>query len=182
MHVAHDPLAPATAVEAVAMEPGLAGPPAGRLRRLTSHIPRRQVVRYIVVGAWNTLFGYLVYATLTALFTRLTSFYPYVFAAVLSNIVNITGSFLGYKWFVFKTKGNYLREWLRAMAVYTTSITITTISLPLLVGLLRHTTHFPRAAPYIAGGIICTASVTMSFFGHKHFSFRSKSAPAHPEP
>ncbi len=144
-----------------------------RFRRLTGHIPRRQLIRYVVIGAWNTLFGYLVYSALTAAFTRITSFYPYVFAAVLSNVVNITASFLGYKWFVFKTKGNYLREWLRAMAVYTTSITITTVSLPLLVGLLRHTTPFPRAAPYIAGAVICAASVTMSFFGHKHFSFKS---------
>jgi putative flippase GtrA len=143
-----------------------------RLQALTGHIPNRQVLRYVLVGACNTGFGYLVFAGLTALFTRITSFYPYVFAAILSNVINITGSFLGYKWFVFKTRGNYLREWARAMAVYTTSITITTIALPLLVGFLRHTTRYPRAAPYIAGAIICAASVTMSFFGHKHFSFR----------
>ena len=160
--------------------PGVAPASSGFFARLTSHIPRRQVVRYVIVGACNTLFGYLVYVSLTAIFTRLTSFYPYVFAALLSNLVNITVSFLGYKWFVFKTKGNYLQEWLRAMAVYTTSITITTISLPLLVGLLRHTTSFPRAAPYAAGAIICAASVTMSFFGHKHFSFRSKPAASQP--
>lgn len=151
---------------------------AGVFWRLTDHIPRRQLIRYVFIGACNTLFGYLVYASLTAAFTRLTGFYPYVFAAVLSNIINITISFLGYKWFVFKTKGNYLREWLRAMAVYTTSITITTISLPLLVGFLRHFTPFPRASPYIAGAIICAASVTMSFFGHKHFSFKSKKPAA----
>ena len=147
-------------------------PKRSRLHVLTGHIPDRQVVRYVVVGACNTGFGYLVFAGLTALFTRVTSFYPYVFAAILSNVINITGSFLAYKWFVFKTRGNYLREWSRAMAVYTTSITITTIALPLLVGFLRHTTPYPRAAPYIAGAIICAASVTMSFFGHKHFSFR----------
>lgn len=160
--------------------PPAARPPS-RLGRMVNHIPRRQMVRYVLIGAWNTLFGYLVYVSLTALFTRLTSFYPYVIAAILSNVVNITASFLGYKWFVFKTRGNYLREWLRAMAVYTTSITITTVCLPLLVGLLRHTTPFPRAAPYIAGAIICAASVTMSFFGHKHFSFRSRPAQVSPQ-
>ena len=160
--------------EAIAVQAG-----AGRFRRLTSHIPRRQLIRYVLIGASNTLIGYLVYATLTAIFTRITSFYPYVFAAISANLVNITVSFLGYKWFVFKTKGNYLAEWLRAMAVYTTSITITTIALPLLVGLLRHTTPFPRASPYLAGAIICAASVTMSFFGHKHFSFKSTS-PSRP--
>ncbi len=149
----------------------------GRLQRFAQRLPKRQVVRYVLVGAWNTLFGYLMYAVLTAVFTRITSFYPYIFGSVLSSILSITVSYLGYKWFVFKTHGNYLHEWLRAMAVYTTSATITTIALPLLVGLLRHTTHFQRAAPYIAGAMVCAASVTMSFFGHKHFSFR-RSRPA----
>ena len=147
--------------------------PRGRLDWLTGHIPNRQVVRYVLVGGCNTLFGWLAYAGLTALFTRLTSFYPYVFASVLTSVVNITASFLGYKWFVFKTRGNYLREWAKAMAVYTTSILITTLSLPLIVGFLRHATPFHNAAPYIAGGITSAAGVTMSFFGHKHFSFRS---------
>ncbi len=147
--------------------------PRGRMDWLTGHIPNRQVVRYVLVGGCNTLFGWLAYAGLTALFTRFTSFYPYVFASVITSVVNITASFLGYKWFVFKTRGNYLREWLKAMAVYTTSILITTLSLPLIVGFLRHATPFHNAAPYIAGGITSAAAVTMSFFGHKHFSFRS---------
>ncbi len=150
------------------------------LRRITGHIPDRQVVRYILVGGCNTLFGYLAYAGLTAAFTRLTSFYPYVFAAIVGNVVNITLSFLGYKWFVFRTRGNYLREWLRAMAVYATSILITTAALPLIVGLLRHTTPYHRAAPYLAGAIVCAAGVMMSFLGHKHFSFRAEKKPAVP--
>jgi putative flippase GtrA len=150
---------------------------AGLRSALTDHIPRGQVLRYVLVGACNTAFSYGLYALLTHLFTRWTSFYPYEFASVLGSLIGITVSFLGYKWFVFKTRGQYLREWLRALAVYTASIVITTIALPLLVGLLRHWTRYPRAAPYIAGGIVTAASVTMSFFGHKHFSFRRRERP-----
>jgi putative flippase GtrA len=148
------------------------------LHRFISHIPRGQVLRYILIGAWNTLFGFLAYAGLTLVFARLTKFYPYVFASLLANLISITVSFLGYKWFVFKTRGNYLREWLRAVSVYAVSITITTSSLPPLVGLLRHTTPYPRLAPYIAGAIISACSVTMSFFGHKYFSFKPKKQAA----
>ena len=167
--------------ETAASEPPVPQPQAtgrGRMHFLTGHIPNRQVVRYVLVGGCNTLFGWLAYAGLTALFTRLTSFYPYVFASVLTSVINITASFLGYKWFVFKTRGNYLREWSKAMAVYTTSILITTFSLPLIVGFLRHATPFHNAAPYIAGAITSAAGVTMSFFGHKHFSFRSHRKPS----
>jgi putative flippase GtrA len=141
---------------------------------LTGHIPRGQVLRYVLVGGCNTAFSYGLYALLTHLFTRWTNFYPYEFASVLGSLISITVSFLGYKWFVFRTRGHYLREWMRATAVYTTSIVITTIALPLLVGLLRQWTRYPQAAPYIAGGIVTAASVTMSFFGHKHFSFRRR--------
>jgi putative flippase GtrA len=147
------------------------------LQRFTNHIPRGQVLRYIVVGAWNTLFGFLAYAGLTLVFARMTRFYPYVFASLLANLISITVSFLGYKWFVFKTRGNYLREWLRAVSVYAVSITVTTSSLPPLVGLLRHITSYPRLAPYIAGAFISACSVMMSFFGHKYFSFKPKKLP-----
>ncbi|HET7215487.1 MAG TPA: hypothetical protein VFL79_17995 [Terriglobia bacterium] len=35
------------------------------IRRLASHIPPEQFGRYLLVGAWNTLFGYRGYAVLT---------------------------------------------------------------------------------------------------------------------
>ncbi len=150
------------------------GPGRGLRGVLTDHIPRGQLLRYVLVGGCNTAFSFGIYALLTHLFTRLTSFYPYEFASVMGSLISITVSFLGYKWFVYKTRGHYLREWMRATAVYTTSIVITTLALPLLVVTLRHWTRYPQAAPYIAGGIVTAASVTMSFFGHKHFSFRRK--------
>ncbi|MHB8303515.1 MAG: hypothetical protein ACYDC6_11855, partial [Acidobacteriaceae bacterium] len=37
------------------------------IARLASHIPPGQFLRYLMVGGWNTLFGYSTYALLTAL-------------------------------------------------------------------------------------------------------------------
>jgi putative flippase GtrA len=141
---------------------------------LTSHIPAGQFARYLVVGLWNTLFGYVSFAALTAAFTPVIP-YSYVAASVLSSLLSITIAFLGYKFFVFKTKGNYLREWTRCVVIYSGSILIGVILLPILVGVIRHTTAYYRAAPYIAGAVLTAFGVIYSFFGHKKYSFRSSS-------
>ena len=142
------------------------------VKSLTSHIPPGQFFRYLMVGAVNTVFGFGCYAALTALLQPRLS-HGYIVANLLAGLINITFSYLGYKWFVFKTKGNYLREWTRAVAVYSTAILLGTALLPVLVFLIRHTTRFDSAAPYIAGAVLIGFTTIYSFLGHRHFSFRS---------
>lgn len=145
-----------------------------RWRELTAHIPPGQFGRYLLVGLWNTMFGYGLFALFTALLNPIVS-HSYMWASALSSLINITVAFLGYKWFVFKTKGNYLREWLRCVTVYGSGIALGLIVLPILVFLIRHNTRFDTQAPYIAGAILTAFTVLYSFFGHKHFSFRTPS-------
>jgi len=139
---------------------------------LTRHIPPGQLGRYLLVGAWNTLFGYGTFALFTALLNPIVS-HSYIWASLLSSLLNITIAFLGYKWFVFRTKGNYLREWLRCVAVYSGGIVFGLIALPVLVVLIRRNTRFFTQAPYIAGAFLTLFVVLYSFLGHKKFSFRS---------
>jgi len=124
------------------------------------------------VGTWNTLFGYGTFALLTAVLNHVVP-YSYMWASLLSSLLNITVAFLGYKWFVFKTKGNYLHEWVRCVAVYSGGIVFSLIALPVLVFLIRHNTRFFDWAPYIAGAVLMVVVVFLSFFGHKKFSFRT---------
>jgi putative flippase GtrA len=144
-----------------------------RISALAAHFPPGQVVRYLVVGAWNALFSYGAYAALTALLTPFIP-YSYMVASPLSSVLSITVSFLGYKWFVFKTKGNYLREWARCVVVYSGSIAIGWALLPFLVALVRHATRYQREAPYIAGAMLTGVSVVFSFVGHRKYSFRTR--------
>jgi putative flippase GtrA len=138
-----------------------------------SHKSVGQFVRYIVVGGFNTAFGYGLFALLTWSFSGLGS-YNYMYAAVLANVIAISVAFLGYKWFVFRTRGNYLIEWIRCFGVYGSSALIGLACLPILVPILRHVLRKPEQAPYIAGAILTIVTVLFSFFGHKHFSFRQK--------
>jgi putative flippase GtrA len=126
--------------------------------------------RYLIVGICNTVFGYGCFALFTSLLTPLIP-YAYVAASLIANLFAITFAFLGYKWFVFRTQGNYLREWIRCLGVYAGNIALSAAALPPLVVLVQNQTRNARVAPYIAGAIVLAFSVIISFFGHRHISF-----------
>ena len=136
-----------------------------------------QFIRYLLVGGWNTAFGFATYSLLTWLLTKRIA-HGYIYAAVLSNIINISVAFLGYKWFVFKTKGNYLREWMRCFVVYGVAALPGLFLLPILVNALVYSTHLGTKAPYVAGALLTATTVVYSFFGHKKFSFRTSATTA----
>jgi putative flippase GtrA len=142
------------------------------LERITTHVPPQQFRRYLLVGGFNTLFGYCCFALLTMAMSPHWH-YAYILAGVLSSFINITVSFLNYKWLIFKTKGNYLREWMRCVAVYSGGILASACLLPACVFLLRHLTPMRDSAPYVAAAILMTFNVFASFIGHKKFSFAS---------
>ncbi len=137
-----------------------------------------EVIRYIAVGACNTIFGFGCYAFFTLLLTQMFS-YGYVLASLLANLLSITFAFLGYKWFVFRTQGNYLKEWIRCVGVYAGSMILSVTALPLVVNIIRRQPGHDRSAPYIAGAIVLVFSVVFSFFGHRHISFANRSRVTH---
>jgi putative flippase GtrA len=143
------------------------------IRRLTSHIPPEQFGRYLLVGLWNTLFGYADYAALTFVLAPVVP-HSYIPASIIAAPLNITVAYLGYKWFVFKTHGNYLREWSRCIVVYGSAMALGIVLLPLVVFFVRVTTGLDRSAPYIAGALLMGFTVIYSFLGHKNFSFRPR--------
>ena len=98
----------------------------------------------------------------------------YMLAGLISSFLNITFSFLNYKWFIFKTKGNYLREWSRCVAVYGGTYLLAVALLPVSVYLVRHLTTANRSAPYVAGAIQMGVISCVGFLGHRNFSFVTK--------
>ena len=116
------------------------------------------------------MFAYGTFALFTAL---LAPYIPasYLAAGLLSSVLNISFSFLGYKWFVFKTKGNYLQEWARCLVVYSGIIFLGLALLPPTVFLVARTTGHARAAPYIAGALLLAVQAVLGFLGHRTFSF-----------
>jgi putative flippase GtrA len=119
-------------------------------------------VRYLITGAWNTLVGYLIFALLFALFSGQMN---YMVIMLISNVFSITNAYVSYKFFVFKTPGNYLKEYMRFYVVYGASIVLNIILLPIFVEIFH-------IHPLISQAIIMTVAIISSYIGHKNFSFR----------
>jgi putative flippase GtrA len=128
-----------------------------------------------LVGGFNTCFGYSLFVAFNYLFRRL-GIYGSEIASLVSNVIAITAAFLGYKWFVFRTHGHYLREWLRCISVYGSSMLFSLVMLPPLTLLLRHWFGRSQMASNVAAAILIVVTVVASYFGHKHFSFRRSGA------
>ncbi len=128
----------------------------------------RQEVRYLIAGGWNTLFGYVVYAVPYFFFHGRIH---YMVIAVVANPVAITMAYATHKLFVFRTKGNVLREYLKFYGVYGVITILGLLALPFCVEVLR-------MSPYVAPLLIIGVSVVVSYFGHKYFSFRQPSGDA----
>jgi len=176
-------------------------------RGLSRHFPGGQFLRYLCVGAFNTLFGYATFATalylLNLALPQRLLYLTVILASVLSTPLNITVAYFGYKFFVFRTHGNYLREWLKCFAVYGVGMIPGLFALSALTGLLQTLFHHHSAtlhtalsaveshlqgrplallqhiatgkamAGYIAGAIVIAFSTIYSFIGHKKVTFRN---------
>ncbi len=182
--------------------------PKGQLQRIVNLFPGGQFARYLCVGVFNTFFGYLSFVVmLTLLNIVLPARFLYltvVLASILGVPLNITVAYLGYKFFVFRTKGNYLGEWLKCFAVYGTGMIPGLVALSALTRFLQSMIHAHATslhvflgtvethlsgrllvvvqhvatgramAGYVAGAVVIGVSTIYSFVGHKKVTFRTK--------
>lgn len=125
-------------------------------------IRHEQKLRYLIIGGWNTVFGYAVFAALN---WGLASVH-YLVILTVSYIISITNAYVGYKLFVFRTKGNILKEYLRFYVVYGASFGFNVVALPVLVeGFTMNV--------YAAQALIIVITIAGSYLLHKHYSFKS---------
>ncbi len=96
--------------------------PRGRLQRLVNRLSGAQFIRYLLVGVFNTVFGYCTFAGTLFLLNHVAPqrllYVTVIAASIISTPLNITVAYSGYKLFVFKTRGNYLVEWFKCFGVY----------------------------------------------------------------
>ena len=142
---------------------------AGRL------LPRHQMLRYLLIGVWNTVFGYACYAAFVALYSRVlpARYLPLTvdLASVSGTPFGITMSFFCYKFLVFRTTGNHLIEWLRCFAVYGSATIPGLFVLPVLTRFLQGVAPLHQFAPYLAGALVMGGTTIYTYFAHKNFSF-----------
>jgi putative flippase GtrA len=132
---------------------------------------RRRFFRYVLVGGTNTVFAYCCYASLTYLLSGISPF-GILLAGAASSVVNITMAYVGYKFVVFKTKGNYIQEYLRCFVTYGVAALMNLAALPFAVKLIELVLTRKQYAPYLAGAVLMCGNAVFSFLGHSKYSFR----------
>ncbi len=122
---------------------------------------RREQILYLVVGGWNTVFGYGVWAVLQFL---LGERLHYLAIVVISWPFAVLNAYLCYRYLVFRSRGPILRELPRFSTVY--------------VGDAagdpgRAAGRAPRLpwSIYVVQALFMAIVIVASYLAHKHFSF-----------
>ena len=139
-------------------------------------LPKGEVIRFLMVGISNTVSSLAIYSGFVILFGHLMPHRgkPLIadIAFVVSTPIGITIAFLCYKHFVFRTKGNYLKEYLRCFAVYSVTFPMGLIILPAATNAFLRIALTRSYAPFLAGIVNSGIIACYSYFGHKKFSFK----------
>lgn len=140
---------------------GMSGPPGWLLR-----VVRDQRVAFLIVGAINTLVGYLCFA---AFLVTVGQRWGYLVALVCAYVVAVLFAFVLYRFVVFRVRGHVMSDLWRFATVYISSLAVNLVLLPVLVELA----HLPVL---LAQALIVLVTSVMSWMGHKHYSFRRTSS------
>lgn len=122
----------------------------------------KRKINYLLVGFANTVIGYVIGV---ATYRFLDSTLGIIWVGIISSILSITVSFATYKIFVFKTKGMWLEEYIKAFLVYGSTAIIG-------VGLLWGLVDIMNISIWIAQAITMGITFIVSYMGHAKFTFK----------
>ena len=125
---------------------------------------RREEIRYLIVGGFNTLVGLGLYAGFHALLGHQLG---YLLVLIPAYAVGIVVSFLTQRYLVFGARGQVMAQFLRFTSVQLSGLALNA----LVLALIHETTSIP-AVPSQAISLFFVAVAT--YFSHKFFSFRHR--------
>jgi len=126
-------------------------------------------VRFLIVGAFNTFFGYGLFVAFELLVGKHTSYFVSLYG---SFVIAATVAFLLHRHFTYRVTGtgNIFIDFLRFQGVNFVALGVNTLVLPLFVEIFGINV-------LIAQALIVIITTLVSYFGHKFFSFRRRAEP-----
>jgi putative flippase GtrA len=134
----------------------------GRPRNLTNQDQIK--IRFLLVGALNTVVGLTVFPALYFLVIPLQI--HYLLILVISQIMCVSFSFMTSKFLVFRTSGNYLRESAKFITFHLTLFLLNLAALPVLI-------EFAGIHPIWAQMLFTVLVIVSSYFWHSYITFSS---------
>ena len=122
-------------------------------------------LRFLFAGGFNTLFGLAAFPALYFILNPLGFHYLKILA--ISYVICITEAYLINKLLVFKTLGNYTREFLKFVLFYLGYFLVNLAVLPIFV-------EYWSIRPVLGQLTIVFALFISSYFWHSRFTFSTK--------
>lgn len=136
-------------------------------------------LRYLIVGVWNTIFGYGLFVFLLAVLgpvlqplsasssrpIALAGANYYIVVQWLGWVVAVPQSTLTMKYFAFRQRGRTMPQILRAYGIYLPAQGLSTVILWFAVEVLH-------LIPQVGALVAIVVTTVFSYFGHKYFTFR----------
>ena len=139
---------------------------AGKIERMRGCLKWRNSMplRFLFVGAWNFIFGYLVFAGLYRIFS---DSWPDWLTTVVSNVIGITNSFVFHRRITYRSNGVWWKEYLRFYVVYGGQALLNVALIYILVTCCRFNAYLVQFA-------VAAFLTVLSYWLHKVYSFRLK--------
>jgi len=119
-------------------------------------------IRFLLVGGFNTVFAYGVFALLLQGFGL-----PYLWALIIQYFITVNVSIATMRYYVFQSKGDIIKEFVKAWGVYLMVFGLNSVGLSFLVEICK-------IAPLWAQAIYLIFSTIVTYILHKYFSFYKK--------
>jgi len=128
---------------------------------------RREQILYVVVGGWNTLFGYAMFALLYHLLhdvAGVSRIAGSMAALIVATVLAVANNYVLYRIVVFRSRGAVRRELPRFLVVYGVALAVNLVVLPVALRELPFNVYAIQAV-YTAGVVVAT------YVANKYFSF-----------
>ena len=118
-----------------------------------------QFSKFALVGMLNTIVGYLI-------FFILVSFMNYILAIIIGHFLAVTHSYLWNRYWVFPSQNHTVMEFIKFNSVYLVVLLENLVLMYIFVGNLA-------INPKIAALLVIPITTLISYFGHRHWSFKT---------
>jgi putative flippase GtrA len=122
-----------------------------------------QKLRYLAVGAWNTVFAYLAFG---AVYLLLHDRLHYLLISVLAHLLAVSNAFVCQRWLVFQSHTYWLSAFIRFSMVQLLALVWSLLGLAFMVEVLHWKPLFSQL-------LTMTIAVIVSYVLHRHYSFRT---------
>ncbi|QWD13005.1 GtrA family protein [Polynucleobacter paneuropaeus] len=128
---------------------------------LTAYLKDKRI-RYLITGGLNSIIGYSIGLLF---YDLLKNYLNIIFIVLLVNAITITLSFVTYKFFVFKTKSNWFKEYIKSYLVYGGGAIVSAFGIWLLVDKF----NIPF---WISQGLMIGVIAIYSYVMHSKYTFK----------